>query len=166
VFKISSGRYQVYGTCALDFLAITYSKFYDVKVRWYFILLMVLCGYAAHSQAVDSIQYDLDRLSDSEFFKEYSVNAGLAYPIDMEVTQTVWSLGHVRGIVTESRLSHRKVKTMIIERPSKSSSSFLIRLYRAASQNHFVLLGNYRLDLVLNSVQFKAVDDEGWVDVE
>lgn len=127
--------------------------------------LMIMCCTLTSAQEVDSIQYDLDHLTDSEFFRRYSLTATPLSASDIEVTKMVWSQTHIKIIATENKLSRGMMMTMINERPFNTNPYFVVGLYRVASRDHVVRIGNYRVDTVMNLTQFQKVPDDKWVDV-
>lgn len=140
----------------------TYTRAREVL---YFTVAIFLCYTSSVAQPSDSIQHDLDHLTDAEFFTKYSIVDAPVSALDGEVTRRVWTTAHIKSVARENNLSRGRVLTMIVERPTKTNSYFVLGVYRVARPDHFVSVGRYRLDITMNVLQFQNVTGDGWADV-
>jgi hypothetical protein len=130
------------------------------------VLILVSCCGSAYGQAIDSLEYDHDHLTDSEFFSRYSLTATPLSLFDIKVTRQVWSLKQIRTIAKELKLGIGGLKTMIEGRPLETNPYFIVGLYRVAAPDHYVRLGNYKIDVNLNVIQFKTIAEDKWMNVD
>jgi hypothetical protein len=123
-------------------------------------------AFAASAQSVDSVQLDLEQLSDDAFFKKYSVHDSLLNKDDIAITKTIWSLSHFQKINTYLSTQGVPTLTWIIEKPSQSNPYYLIGLYQLPTPLMLRRMGYYRIHNKNKTIDYQDLDhfiEDKWI---
>lgn len=109
---------------------------------------------SANGQSMDSVKNDLAQLSNEAFYHKYCLIPESGYDQAFLAIKRIWSLDHLRNLCSSCDSLTCTLTSIILESPSRNQSFFVIGIYRIASRDHFIKLGMYRVDPILNLVHF------------
>lgn len=124
------------------------------------VIVLILFHLSSHSQEPDSVELDLARLDDVDFYKNYSILHGDSISTeDILVTKKIWSNQHVRNIDMQLRQQGVRTFTMIIERPSNKNQFYVIGHYQLPTPDHLARMSYYRINVLTSEIEFQDLDD-------
>ncbi|HTJ47916.1 MAG TPA: hypothetical protein VL443_00580, partial [Cyclobacteriaceae bacterium] len=100
--------------------------------------VLILTHLTLHGQDVDSVQLDLKKLSDTDFFRKYSFYDKTISKEDIKVTKLIWSLKQLREVDKSLRQKGIRTFTIVDNRPSKENPYYIIGHYQLPTPDHLV----------------------------
>ena len=134
-----------------------------------FTFILILTRLPLHEQDIDSVQGDLKKLSDIDFFKKYSFYDKTISKEDIKVTKLIWSLKQLREVDASLRQKGVQTFTIIANRPSKENPHYIIGHYQLPTPDHLVRMSYYRLNILNKKIDYQDLDDfikDKWKRVE